>query len=55
LPDLEDATMLPGEVVRGGISFQLPVVADLSQVVYTGYHEIQRFYLLADLVTMQDV
>ena len=53
-PDLEDGNLLPGEEVTGAIAFRVPVDAELTQVVYTGYNEVQQLYLLADLTVIKD-
>lgn len=48
-PDLEGASMLPGEEVRGALSYSVPEDAKLVQSVYTFYDDVQQLYLLADL------
>lgn len=49
LPDLEDASMLPGETVMGALNYTVPTDAELVQVVYLYYADQQHLYLLADL------
>lgn len=49
-PDLEDASMLPGETITGSIALNIPEVVVLSQMIFTGYGENNEFlYLLADI------
>jgi hypothetical protein len=49
LPDLEDASMLPGETVTGALNYTVPADAELVQVIYLYYADQQHLYLLADL------
>ncbi len=51
IPDLEAASMLPGETVVGALNFTVPVDTELSQLVYMFYGEVQHLYLIADLST----
>jgi hypothetical protein len=49
-PDLEEAIMLPGEIVTGSIAYSIPEVAIPMQLIYTGYGENEEFlYLLANV------
>ncbi len=49
-PDLEDADMLPGEIITGSIAMNIPEVVKLSQVIYSGYGDNNDFlYLLANV------
>lgn len=50
-PDLEAASMLPKEEVRGALSYRVPEDAELVQSVYTFYGDVQQLYLLAELTT----
>ena len=51
-PDLEDTTMLPGETVTGSLAFTVPEIAQISQVVYTGYGGNNSFfYTIANVQT----
>lgn len=49
VPDLAEASMLPGETVTGALNFTVPADALLAQVVFMFYAEGQHLYLLADL------
>lgn len=50
LPELEVASMLPGETAVGGLKFTIPVDSQLTQLVYTFYGDGgQQLYLVADL------
>jgi hypothetical protein len=49
-PDLEDTTMLPGETVTGSLSFDVPEVAVISQLIYSGYGDQNSFlYAIANV------
>lgn len=48
-PDLEGSNLLPGETASGALGYRLPEVAELTNVVFTGYADVQYLYLLADL------
>lgn len=48
-PDLEEGNLLPGESTTGAIVFSVAEDAELTQLVYTGYADVQFLYLVADL------
>jgi len=48
-PDLEEGNLLPGESATGAIVFSVAEDAELTQLVYTGYADVQFLYLVADL------
>lgn len=48
-PDLEAASMLPGESIVGALNFTVPEDAGISQIVYMFYQDVQHLYLIADL------
>jgi len=48
-PDLEEGNLLPGEEVIGALPFNVAADAELTQLVYSGYNDVQVLYLVADL------
>ncbi len=46
MPNLEAASMLPGESVIGALHFAVPADAQLAQLIYTLYGEVQQLYLV---------
>lgn len=53
-PDLEDTTMLPDETAVGSLAFDVPEVAVISQLVYSGYGDNYSFlYLIANVEPAQ--